>query len=78
MADMVQIDPLLRDRNLMLVSRGAALDAEMIRQNWPGAIKIASGRAAEQWYLGAQDRRVPMPGGGGQRHFVLVFDQMTR
>ena len=76
-ADMVQTDPLLRDRDLLLVSRGAALDGEMIRQNWPGAAKIASGGAADQWYLGARDRRVPMPGGGGERHFVVAFDAKT-
>jgi len=76
-ADMVQSDPLLRNRDLLLVSRGAALDAEMIRQNWPGAVKVASGRAADQWYLGPEDRRVPMPDKDGQVHFVLAFDQMT-
>jgi hypothetical protein len=54
-ADMVQIDPLLRDRDLLLVSRGAELDARMIRQNWPGAVKIAGGPAADQWYLGPRE-----------------------
>jgi hypothetical protein len=71
MADMVQIDPLLRDRDLLLVSHGAELDAQMIRRNWPGAVEIAGGRAADQWYLGPQDRRLPIPGQEKQRQFML-------
>ncbi len=71
-ADMVQIDPLLRNRDLLLVSRGAYLDAQLIRQNWPSAVKIASGRAADQWYLGPQDRRLPIPGKRDQAHFVFA------
>jgi hypothetical protein len=73
-ADMVQFDPLLRDRDLKLVSHGAELDAELIRQNWPSATKIASPRAADQWYLGAQDHRVALSGESDQRHFVIAFD----
>jgi hypothetical protein len=72
-ADMVQFDPLLRNKDLELVSHGAELDAELIRQNWPAATKITSQRAADQWYLGAQDQRVALPGDGDQRHFVLAF-----
>ena len=71
MADMVQMDPELRDRDLLLVSRGAALDSGLIRENWPGAVEIASGRAADQWYLGPEDRRVPIPESRTQRQFVL-------
>ncbi len=70
-ADMVQIDPWLREHDLLLVSRGSELDAELIRSNWPGAVQIASGGAADQWYLGPQDQRVPVPGKSGQRHFVF-------
>jgi len=33
-ADMIQIDPLLRERDLLLASRGAELDSQLIRQNW--------------------------------------------
>jgi hypothetical protein len=73
-ADMVQFDPQLRDQDLRLVSHGAELDAELIRQNWPTATKIASRRAADQWYLGAQDQRVALPGENDQRHFVIAFD----
>jgi hypothetical protein len=70
-ADMVQIDPLLRDRDLLLVSHGAELDTQLIRQNWPDAVKIAGGRAADQWYLGPQDQRFLIPGKEDQKHFVF-------
>jgi len=70
--DMVQIDPLLRDRDLLLVSHGAELDAQLVRQNWPGAVKIAGGRAADQWSLGPRDQRVPITGAEDQTHFVFA------
>jgi hypothetical protein len=76
-ADMVQIDPLLRERDLLLVSHGAELDTQLIRQNWPDAVKIAAGRAADQWYLGPQDQRLPIPGKEDQKHFVFVPNQTS-
>jgi hypothetical protein len=76
-ADMVQIDPLLRDRDLILVSCGTELDAGLIRQNWPGSVKVASVPAADQWYLGPRDQRLPIPGKEGQKHFVLAFTPVT-
>lgn len=72
-ADMVQIDPLLRDRDLLLVSRGDQLDAELIRRNWPDAVQVAGGPTAAQWYLGPQDRRQPIPASGGQTQFVFCI-----
>jgi len=51
-ADMIQFDPLLRQRDLLLVSHGSELDAQLIQRNWPNAAKVASGPAADQWYLG--------------------------
>jgi hypothetical protein len=69
-ADMVQVDPLLRDSDLMLVSRGAELDTQLVQQNWPNAIRVASGEAADQWYLGPEDQRMPISG-GAQSHFVF-------
>ncbi len=71
-ADMIQCDPLLRNRDLLLVSHGAEQDTELIRRNWPSAVKIYSGRAADQWYLGPQDQRVPLPGDKHQWHFVFA------
>jgi hypothetical protein len=71
-ADMVQTDPLLRGADLSLVSRGTELDTQLIRRNWPEAVRIEAGRAADQWYLGPEDRRVP--GADGHPHFVFAPD----
>jgi hypothetical protein len=51
LADMIQIDPLLRGPDLLLASRGAPLDAQLMRQNWPDARHIAGGVWGEQWYV---------------------------
>ena len=71
-ADMVQIDPFLRSKDLYLVSRGAELDADMVHNNWPSAAKIASGQAYEQWYLGPEDYRSTTPGNQGNKQFRLL------
>jgi hypothetical protein len=71
-ADMVQIDPLLRGKDLYLVSRGTDLDAEMVYNNWPSAAKIARGQAYEQWYLGPEDYRRTIPGIQGDIGFRLL------
>jgi hypothetical protein len=71
-ADMVQIDPFLRSKDLYLVSRGAELDANMLYKNWPSAVKIASGPAYEQWYLGSEDNRSTIPGTQGDKEFRLL------
>jgi hypothetical protein len=71
-ADMVQFDPFLRDRDLLLVSHGAELDNQLVRQNWPNAVKISSTRAADQWYLGPEDHRISTPGSAGQRQFAIT------
>jgi hypothetical protein len=55
-ADMVQIDPRLRQRGLILVSHGTDSDAQLIRHNWPDAVQIATARAADQWYLGPHEQ----------------------
>ncbi|MEP6547857.1 MAG: hypothetical protein ABJD53_10365 [Gammaproteobacteria bacterium] len=73
-ADMVQMDPLLRDRDLVLVSRGAQLDAELIRRNWPDAVEIGGGPTADQWYLGPQDRRVLISGSRARAQFVFCLN----
>jgi hypothetical protein len=71
MADMVQFDPLLRNKDLMLVSHGAELDTQLIQRNWPDAVKTSGGRAADQWYLGVEDRRRPIPGGKNEGQFAI-------
>ena len=71
-ADMVQFDPFLRDQDLLLVSHGAELDEQLVRQNWPHALKISTTRAADQWYLGPEDNRISTPNRAGQRQFVIT------
>jgi hypothetical protein len=70
-ADMVQSDPLLRDSDLFLVSHGSELDAQLMRRNWPNAVQIAAVPAADEWYLGSRDQRVPIAGTVNQYHFEL-------
>jgi hypothetical protein len=71
-ADMIQFDPLLRSQDLLLVSHGAALDAQLIQRNWPGAVKISDDPAAEQWYLGSRDQRQATAGSKDEKKFVIV------
>jgi len=73
MADMMQIDPYLRDPDLLLASRGRAMDAELVRQNWPGAVKVPGSRWSDEWYLGSLDQRRPTPGKQDDRHFIVSF-----
>ena len=69
-ADMVQIDPYLRDPDLVLVSRGVELDSKMILKNWPNAVIIGSGPSYDQWYLGPEEHRRAIPGKAAKM-FVL-------
>jgi hypothetical protein len=71
-ADLVQFDPKLRDLDLKLVSRGEILDTELIKRNWPAAIKIAATPTADQWYLGEQDQRGPVPGPTDERRWKFT------
>ncbi len=57
MSDMAQIDPQLRGQDLLLASRGTNLDSELVRQNWPNAVKVGDDVLAQQWYLGPVDQR---------------------
>jgi hypothetical protein len=70
-ADMVQFDPRLRNQDLLLVSHGVILDTELIRLNWPAAVKLAGTPAADLWYLGPEDQRVPIANLPGQRQWVI-------
>jgi hypothetical protein len=51
-ADMIQMDPLLRSEDLYLATRGSALDEELIQRNWPSAVQCGSAPLVEQWCLG--------------------------
>jgi hypothetical protein len=72
LADMIQFDPVLRSQDLLLVSHGPVLDAQMIQRNWPDAVKVSGSRAADQWYLGAEDRRQTIAGTHAERQFVIA------
>jgi hypothetical protein len=72
LADLIQFDPLLRNKDLLLVSHGAALDMQMIQRNWPGAVRVSGSREADQWYLGTEDRRQRIPGSKDDRQFVIA------
>jgi hypothetical protein len=70
--DMVQIDPLLRESDLLLWSRGPQLDAQLVRQNWPNAVRLGDRPWAQQWYVGPTDH--DRPGTGPRRgQSMLVF-----
>jgi hypothetical protein len=72
LADMIRFDPLLRNKDLFLVSHGTVLDMQMIQRNWPDAVKVSGNRSAEQWYLGTEDRRQAIPGAADERQFVIA------
>jgi hypothetical protein len=65
-ADLVQMDPLLRQPDLLLFSRGPELDAKLRQQNWPGAILVERRGAIEQWNVGpaSPSRSAGEPGPG--------------
>jgi hypothetical protein len=71
-ADLVQFDPLLRNQDLLLISHGRELDSQLVQRNWPNAVKVFSGPAADQWYLGPEDQRTQIPGRQGERQFVIA------
>jgi hypothetical protein len=63
-SDMIQIDPLLRSKDLLLFSRGRELDTKLVHQNWPDATPCGGGEWIEQWCLG-----VPRAAGRAMPHF---------
>jgi len=73
LADLVQMDPLLRGQDLLLFSHGQAMDAELRRQNWPGAVQVARGFGVEEWNLGPTDQRRPSPYAAGVNNFQFEY-----
>jgi len=74
-ADLVQMDPFLRDEDLILNSRGPQLDAELRRQNWPTATLVGRGFRVEEWNLGPKDqRRLPSDSYGARRFEIAYSD----
>jgi len=73
LADLVQMDPLLREQDLLLFSRGPELDGELRRQNWPTAKLVARGFGVEEWNLGPNEQRQPSPYVPGINSFVFAY-----
>lgn len=71
-ADLIQMDPLLRSDDLILASRGAALDAQLREQNWPNAALIARTSSIEEWHLDPKDQRTTFDA-TGKGPFVFAF-----
>jgi hypothetical protein len=59
---------------LCLASRGPTLDAALVMQNWPGAVRLGRPLSVEQWHLGPVDRRKSDGAAGLGAHFELHFD----
>jgi hypothetical protein len=51
LADMIQIDPLLRSEDLYLATRGSELDEQLVKNNWPRAVPCGSAPGVVQWCL---------------------------
>jgi hypothetical protein len=75
LADLVQMDPLLRAGDLFLFSRGAVLDAELRRQNWPSAVLVERTHGVEEWNLGPNDQRLELGDLPGIRRFVFSYSE---
>jgi hypothetical protein len=52
LADMIQMDPLLRSEDLYLATRGSELDERLVKSNWPSAVQCGSAPGVVQWCLG--------------------------
>jgi len=71
LSDMIQTDPQLRERDLLLVSHGRERDAAFIRANWPEAVQEKAGSGVEHWYLGPQEQRQGPNALSSALHFEL-------
>jgi hypothetical protein len=75
-ADLVQMDPLLKAPDLVLASRGRELDAELRRQNWPAAVLVERGTGVEEWSIGpTYQRQAPASTTGAER---FAFSDSSR
>jgi hypothetical protein len=73
LADLVQMDPLLRAEDLVLFSGGPTKDAELRRQNWPSAVLVERGFGVEEWNLGPKDQRQASKELPGAKSFVFAY-----
>jgi hypothetical protein len=68
--DLVQMDPMLREPDLLLFSRGPELDAELRRQNWPAAVLVERKNGIEEWSIGPRGVAEESTGSG---RFVFAY-----
>jgi hypothetical protein len=73
LADLVQMDPLLRADDLFLFSRSPELDAELRHQNWPTAVLVERSFGVEEWNLGPNDQRQVWTDLPGIKRFVFSY-----
>jgi hypothetical protein len=73
-ADLVQMDPLLRQRDLYLFSRGPELDARLLQQNWPSAVLVERRGAVEAWNVGPPAQNSTAGKAGLERFEVTYAD----
>ena len=73
LGDLVQMDPLLRAEDLILFSRGPELDAELRRQNWPGATLVERSLGVEEWNLGPEDQSLVLQDASTIRRFRFAY-----
>jgi len=72
LADLIQLDPLLREPDLLFVSHGSLADGEFMQRLWPDAINLNHGGLVQHWQLGDTDQRRPDPAAGGVVRFVFA------
>jgi hypothetical protein len=72
-ADLIQMDPLLRTDDLILFSRGADMDRKLLQQNWPAASLVGQRFGIEEWNLGPNDQRRPSQFAQGAVGFVFTY-----
>lgn len=77
MPDMVQMDPFLRDQDLILFTNGSDRDALLRQENWPKARLVDRGAGFQEWNLGAEDQRRLLPSQAGKPGFQFSFRPQT-
>jgi hypothetical protein len=73
LADLVQMDPLLRADDLILFSAGPVMDARLLRQNWPAATLVDAGFGVQEWNLGPKDQRRAYNVSPQDAHFEFAY-----
>jgi len=75
--DLIQNDPNLRSKDLILFSHGSQRDAALVHRYWPPATRVAWGPFGEEWNLGPIDQR-RRTRADPHLHFVFPAAPVTR